>query len=109
MPRLTASFWVHAYLRRLSLANIPAFVVQKGDETAGAVFVKSNSLDGNATLYHRIYDQTGTRVWDIFASGVEVDIDQHIEKQRGFDPDIWVIEVEDSKGRTLLDEAGLME
>ena len=30
-----------------------------------------------------------------------------IEKQRGFDPDVWVIEVEDREGRHLLFEEGL--
>ncbi|MFV2034515.1 MAG: DUF1491 family protein, partial [Halocynthiibacter sp.] len=34
--RLSADFWVHAYLRRLSLLDIPAFVTASGDKTAGA-------------------------------------------------------------------------
>ncbi|MEM1372062.1 MAG: DUF1491 family protein, partial [Pseudomonadota bacterium] len=29
-------------------------------------------------------------------------------RQRSFDPDLWVIEVEDRNGRHLLDEPGLM-
>jgi len=107
MPRLTASFWVQAYLRRLSLANIPAFIVQKGDETAGAVLVKSNTLNGVANLYHRIYGDTGTRIWAELAAGPEAEVDATIANQRSFDPDLWVIEVEDLKGRTLLDEDGL--
>ena len=36
-PRLTARFWVDAYLTRLRLADIPAFVTARGDATAGAV------------------------------------------------------------------------
>lgn len=107
MPRLTASFWVQAYLRRLSLANIPAFIVHKGDETAGAVLVKSNPLNGNATLFQRSYDLDGGRIWGELASGPEPEMDKTIARQRQFDPDIWVIEVEDRAGRTLLDEEGL--
>ena len=30
-------------------------------------------------------------------------------KQRSFDPDLWIIEVEDRLGRTLLDEPGLSD
>ena len=45
-PRLTAEFWVQAYLARLRLADIPAFVTARGDATAGAVMVKLNTLDG---------------------------------------------------------------
>jgi len=107
MPRLTAGFWVQAYLRRLGLANIPAFIVHKGDETAGAVLIKSNPLTGGATLFQRVYDAGGTRIWAELASGPEPEMDQIITKQRRFDPDIWVIEVEDRAGRTLLDEEGL--
>ena len=49
-PRLTADFWVHAYLTRLRLHDIPAFVVAKGDATAGAVMVKVN-MGNNKTSY----------------------------------------------------------
>ena len=39
MPRLTARFWVDAYLTRLRLQDIPAFVVAHGDDTGGAMLV----------------------------------------------------------------------
>ena len=39
MTRLTAEFWVHAYLARLRFQDIPAYVVAHGDDTAGAVLV----------------------------------------------------------------------
>ncbi len=107
MPRLTAEFWIHAYLRRLDLANMPAFVVHKGDSTAGAVLVKSNPLDGTAMLIHRTYNSEGQRVWSELGAGPEPEMDNLITRQRKFDPDLWVIEVEDAKGRTLLDEEGL--
>jgi hypothetical protein len=106
-PRLTSDFWVHAYLRRLSLVNIPAFITAKGDATAGSVIVKLNTLDGNARAFHRSYDLDGNRIWVTLADGVESDVDASLAKQRSFDPDIWVIEVEDRQGRHLLDEDGL--
>jgi len=106
-PRLTSDFWVRAYLRRLQLADIPAFITAKGDVTAGAVIVKLNTLDGNAKAFHRSYDLDGNRVWATLAEGVERDVDVSLTKQRSFDPDIWVVEVEDRTGRHLLDEDGL--
>ncbi|MDA7459313.1 DUF1491 family protein, partial [Planktomarina temperata] len=42
-------------------------------------------------------------------SGDEADLDRAVARQRGFDPDLWVIEVEDRLGRHLLDEPGLSE
>jgi len=107
VPRLTAEFWVQAYLRRLNIANIPAFVVHKGDPTAGAVLIKSNPLDGSARLFNRTYDGVGQRVWSLLEAGPEREMDDIVGRQRRFDPDLWVIEVEDRAGRTLLDEDGL--
>jgi len=106
--RLTAEIWVSAYLTRLRLVEIPAFVVKLGDNTAGAVLVKLNTLDGKACCFQRSFDlMTGDRKWVVLVEGEEVLVDQSVTKQRGFDPDLWVIEVEDKQGRHLLDEDGL--
>lgn len=108
MTRLTAEFWVQAYLTRLRLADIPAFVVARGDATAGAILVKLNTLNGHARAYQRTFDlMTGERVWDVLQDGAEAEVDQTITRQQSFDPDLWVIEVEDRSGRHLLDSEGL--
>ncbi|MCG7493794.1 DUF1491 family protein [Thalassobius sp. Cn5-15] len=108
--RLTARIWVDAYLTRLRLYDIPAFVVAHGDDTAGAVLVKLNTLDGQAACYQRSFDlMTGQRLWMELSAGAEREVDASITKQRGFDPDLWVVEVEDRAGRHLLDEPGLAD
>ena len=107
-PRLATGLWVAAYLARLRLADIPAFVVAHGDDTAGAVLVKQNSLDGRARLFQRGFDLvTGARVWTVLAEGAEAEVDAAAARQRGFDRDLWLIEVEDRAGRHLLEEEGL--
>ena len=108
MTRLTAQFWVQAYLARLRVYDIPGFVVAHGDDTAGAVLIKLSTLDGQATLFQRGFDlQTGARAWTVLTEGAEPDVDAAITRQRGFDPDLWVLEVEDRQGRHLLDAPGL--
>jgi hypothetical protein len=108
VPRLTARFWVDAYLARLRMFDIPAFVVAHGDDTGGAVLVKLATLDGNAVLFQRSFDlMSGERVWVELAKGPERDVDEAVGKQRSFDRDLWVIEVEDRAGRHLLDQEGL--
>lgn len=110
MTRLTADLWVSAYLTRLRLSDIPAFVTQKGDATAGAVLVKMNTLDGQAVVYQRSFDlMTGERCWVVLSEGDEAGVDAAVMRQKTFDPDLWVIEVEDRAGRHLLDEPGLSD
>ncbi len=107
---LTAEFWVQAYIARLRLLEIPAFVVAHGDNTAGSVLIKLNTLDGNARVFQRTFDlMSGTRKWVVLADGEESEVDQSLARQRSFDTDVWVIEVEDRAGRHLLDEPGLAE
>lgn len=108
MARLTARFWVDAYLARLRVYDIAAFVVAHGDDTGGAVLVKLSTLDGQATLFQRSFDLlSGARAWVSLSEGAERDVDATITRQREFDPDVWVIEVEDRQGRHLLDQDGL--
>ena len=109
-PRLTAEFWVQAYLARLRLADIPAFVTARGDATAGAVVVKLNTLDGAARAFARQLRRRRAR-----GSGRRSPRGRSRRSTRrsggsgGFDPDLWVIEVEDRQGRHLLDQPGLAE
>ena len=68
MARLTARFWVDAYLARLRFQDIPAFVVAHGDDTAGAVLVMLSTLDGQARVFERGFDlASGARVWNVLA------------------------------------------
>lgn len=106
--RLASGVWVSAYLTRLRVEDVPAFVVRRGDDTAGAVLVKLNTLDGNAQLFQRSFDlMTGDRRWVTLADGPEADVDASVAKQCSFDSDLWVIEVESRAGRHMLDEPGL--
>ena len=108
--RLASEFWVHGYLARLRLANIPAYVVARGDADAGAVIVKLATLDGLAQAFQRGADpETGMRRWLVLSDGAEAEVDAVLGRARARDPDLWVIEVEDRDGRHLLDEPGLSD
>ncbi|NQW15562.1 MAG: DUF1491 family protein [Rhodobacter sp.] len=109
MVRLTSEFWVQAYLTRLRLNEIPAFVTAKGDANAGSIMVKLNTLDGRARAFQRSYDAKGNRIWVTLAEGPDAEVEASLARQRGFDRDIWIVEVEDRNGRHLLDEPGLSE
>jgi len=110
VTRLASGVWVSAYLARLQAESIPVYVVARGDATAGAVLVKLATMDGQAVAFQRVADlMTGARKWDVLAEGPEAEVDAAIARQRSFDPDLWVIEVEDARGRHMLDQPGLAE
>jgi hypothetical protein len=108
MARLTTDLWVAAYRARLNAEGIFCHIVCKGDATAGAVAVKLATMDGKASLFTRAYDDEFNRVWTTHVDNApEAEVEEAVSKQRGYDPDLWVIEVEDPRGRALLDQEGL--
>lgn len=108
--RLKTDLWVRAYLKRLELSNIPAYVTRRGQPDLGNVMVKCATLDGQARLWARQTNlMTGASGWQVLAEGAEAEVDASAKKQRSFDPDLWLIEIESREGRTLLDEDGLKD
>ena len=104
MARLASHIWVSAYLMRLSGAGIYAHIVAKGDETAGAITIKVATMNGKASLITRGPQPDGRVGWHVLMQdAAEDDVDQRIGRQRRIDPDLWVVEVEDPRGRHLLD------
>jgi hypothetical protein len=106
--RLASHIWVAAYLQRLGAEGIAAYIAARGDATSGAVLVKLALMNGQARAYHRVWDAgRDARAWALLAEGEERAVDASITRQRSFDPDLWVIEVEDPRARHLLDTEGL--
>ena len=101
--RITSEIWVAAYRKNLDKKGIPIFINRTGNKIAGAILVKVSKMDGMATLYHRVLDKGGGKCWMKFHDGSEEKINFIIEKQNAFDPDLWVLEIEDPKGRHYLD------
>ena len=64
----------------------------------------------NAPIANQVTLESGTwrQAFD-FGPGEEREVDALVARTRGRDPDLWVIELEDRQGRTLLDEPGLSD
>jgi hypothetical protein len=105
---LKADLWAAALIRRAQAAGASAFVARKGDPDAGAVLVKTATLDGKARLYAPAQNGAGARIWLDLSSGALGDeeraVDAHIARRAATDPDLWVIEIEDRAGRSFLTE-----
>jgi hypothetical protein len=110
--RLKSAIWVAAYLRRCHAAGAFAAVRRRGSEEAGAIFIKLNRLDGTAELFgpapqavfedahpsDRVFTRLGAQ------PGPEKIIEDRLEREVRFDPDVWIVEVEDRAGRHFLDD-----
>ena len=104
--RLKTEVWAKAYIRRCTGENIAAVIVRRGDNTAGTVLLKINRLDGTCAVLAPTVGDDGTRAWFVATKDfvTEETADAYVARQLKFDPDLWVIEVEDRQGRNWLTE-----
>lgn len=111
--RLKSAIWVAAYIRRCHVEGVFAAVRRRGAEEAGAIFVKLNRLDGTAELFgpapQSVFE--GARPADrLFSQCVvgqpapEAKIEERLARELRFDPDAWIVEIEDRAGRHFLEE-----
>ncbi len=110
MARVTSGLWVAAHVRRCNLEGAPAVVVRRGAEEAGAIFVVVDRLDGTSDLYgpapQMVFDEArpSDRLFQKVAEGVDAAaIRDRVDSELKFDPDIWVVAVEDRGGRSFLE------
>ncbi|MEP9352131.1 DUF1491 family protein [Xanthobacter sp. KR7-65] len=111
--RLKSAIFVAALIRRAAVEGAYAVVVRRGAEEAGAIFVKVSRLDGTAALYgpapQTAFDESypSDRKFSVVveAGRPEADADARIAREMKFDPDIFVVEIEDRAGRHFLDLA----
>lgn len=112
--RLRSDIWVAAYLRRVAVEGAFAALRRRGSPEAGAIFVKVDRLDGTAALFEpapqsEVADRGVERQWARAHREEWVDgalVEARIAREIGFDPDLWLVEVEDRQGRNWLDLAG---
>ena len=104
--RLKSGIWVKALIRRCDIAAIGVAVVARGDSDAGAVLLKLNGRDDGCTVLAQTRQLDGALAW-LRATGAapvaEAEADAYIERQRGRDPDLWVIEIESAMPDAVLD------
>jgi len=103
---LNTDLWVSALIRRAEQGGAFATVERKGDPNAGAVLVKAlNRRIGEARLYEEVFRADGERVWMRPVSSLEeADLDAYITRAARIDPDLWVVEIDDTQGRHFLVE-----
>jgi hypothetical protein len=105
MVRLKSAIYVQALIRRVEASGASAYLLRRGAEEAGAVFLKVNRLDGTCTVLSPAR-RGEERVWTRPLGDAADDqrSAEYFAKQVRFDPDIWIVEIEDRAGRPFVDE-----
>lgn len=104
--RLKSEIWVQAYLRSCAASGLFSTLVKRGDADAGAIFVRVLRLDGGSDVYGPAAAglaeaDAERRFSPRFAAGPvpDAEADAYLAEQRRYDPDLWIVEVEDRAGR----------
>lgn len=109
--RLRSDIWIASYLRRVMASGAFVAVRRKGVPEGGAIFIRIDHLNGAGTLYGPAPqsvsdDDSGGRIFFRLHDAETIPdnlIEQRLAKETKFDPDCWIIEVEDRQGRSFLD------
>lgn len=100
--------WVSAYLRRCFANNLFGAVMRRGAAEAGALYVIADLLDGRVQLYGPppgpVYGEDGERRWVALlrAPAPRAEALAVLERRRKYDPDLWIVDIEDRQGTALL-------
>lgn len=102
--KIKTEIWVNAYLRYLNLNSIPVYILKKGDNCSGAIFIKVVDNNNYSKVFGRIFNNLNLEEWDVIKEGNENEVKIFLDNQIRFDPDLWLIEVEDNFLRNFLEK-----
>jgi hypothetical protein len=112
---LRSDIWVAAYLRRCGVEGVSAVLRRRGAAEAGAIFVKVDHLNGQATLYGPAPQSLAAdapigvdRIFTRIHSGASIGsgaAEERLKREIAFDPDLWIVEVEKGVEGAWLDLA----
>lgn len=110
--RLAAHIFVAAIMRRAEIEGAMAFVARRGDAESGAVALKlvQTGLPFSAPRCRALTRATladGVVGWSWVVGpepAAEHVVDEKLARLARFDPDLWVVEIEDRHGRPFVDE-----
>ena len=103
-PRLKSRLWVEALLRRCQSEGKFGAVVTAGADDAGTIYVAIHHLNGTYDLLGPpagpSHSDAGERQFrKVFAQATAwEEVRAHLEKQRKYDLDVWLVEIEDRDG-----------
>ncbi|MBS0959936.1 MULTISPECIES: DUF1491 family protein [Acetobacter] len=96
-PRLRADIAAKAILREAGRDGQSAMLIHKGASEAGSLLVVLLERDGSAMILSQTRTTNGDPAWFFSSGEIPLTVEetgQYIDRQRRYDPDLWVLELE---------------
>ncbi|MHA1569359.1 MAG: DUF1491 family protein [Alphaproteobacteria bacterium] len=106
-PRVKTEILVAAGIRHCERIFVTAVLRRRGDADAGALFIKVSRLDGTAAVFSRAQSFDGGTEWRRSTGEdwiSEEEVEKRLESEIRFDPDLWIVEVENPAGRNPFED-----
>lgn len=110
MSRLKSDIFVAALLRRIFAEGGMGAIERRGAPEAGAIHVRARHRDGTETWLSPApqsffeTDKPEERLFEIKkARAPEWDVAEALAREREFDPDIWIVEIETDRPENYLE------
>lgn len=104
------AIWVAAHLRRCFGQGLTGVIARRGAEEAGSVLVRVILRDGSIHLFGPApgpaFDEAGRRRFRLKLTATLDEasvVDAMIARELRFDPDLWVVDIDDPAGSGLLE------
>ncbi|GAA0476282.1 DUF1491 family protein [Parasphingorhabdus litoris] len=96
-PRLSAEMIVQSLLRRVNQNGGFGVVLRKGDRISGAILIICLEKGKDPRLLEKMPSLDGPSTWQVIwpqDTEKKQDLDEYLERRTGFDPDLWLIELD---------------
>jgi hypothetical protein len=111
--RLRSDIFAAALIRRAETQGAVAMLRRRGAAEAGALFIKLDRLDGRAAVFgpapqtEELPDGVDRLFAKVHADDFvdPADAEARLKREIMFDPDLWIVEIEDRDGRVFVDLA----
>lgn len=94
---------IGAAQRAATHAGAGFYIRKRGEAGRGTILLALSDQAGGFRLYRQVWDGE-RRILAEMQSGEEMEIEAAITREIDFDPDLWVVEIEDRKARLFFDK-----
>ena len=107
---MRTDFWVSALRRRAEAAGAFVAIARRGSDEAGAVFIGIDRRNGLHDLYGPAPqtffedDAPADRMFMRYLESATAEaVAERMASELRFDPDLWLVDIEDAAGRAFVD------